>query len=216
MIQVKWRMMRDTLHNSQAKTLGGIGAILVLLSFVPSVGALFGLAGFVMVLMAVKYLADDFKEKKIFNDMMIAVSLSIVGIAVGSIVILGTVLNAFANGYFGSNLVPSTAVTTAQWITFGTALGAGLFVAWVFLLASAVFLRRSYSTIGSMLGVGAFRTAGSLYLIGAATAIVGVGFLLLFLAQILTAVAFWSIPVQPPQELEQIKVPAASPPLRNA
>ncbi len=206
-------MIRYTLHNSQAKTIGGIGAILVLLSFVPSVGALLGIAGFVMVLVAVKYIADDLKDKTIFNSMMTAVILSIVGIAVGSFVVLETAFNAFQNGYFTGSLLtppylaPSPSVTTEQWIAFGTQIGLGLLGAWVFFLASAVFLRRSYRTIGSKLDVRMFSRAGLLYLIGAATTIVLVGFPILIAAQILTAVAFLSIPgaeQQQPQQQQQV------------
>jgi uncharacterized membrane protein len=178
---------------SNAKTLGGIGSILILLTVAPSVGWILGIVGFVMILVAVKYIADEFNEKKIFNNMITAVILSIVGIAVGSLVVLGTLLSAFQKGYFGANFAPSPSITTGQWITFGTEIGLGLFAAWVLFLVSSVFLRRSYDAIGSKLNVHMFSTAGLLYLIGAATAIVGVGFLLLFVAEILTAVAFFSI-----------------------
>lgn len=199
--------------SSQAKAVGGVGAILVMLSFVPNVGAILGIVGFVMVLVGVKYIADDLKQGMIFNNMMIAVILSIAGIVVGSLIALPAVLNAFANGYFsGTNFAPSPAVTMNQWIAFGTAIGVGLFVAWAFFLASAVFLRRSYSTIGSRLNISMFRTAGLLYLIGAALTIVGIGFALLFVAQILTAIAFFSIQEQP-QPQQRIPPPSEGPTL---
>jgi uncharacterized membrane protein len=84
---------------ANAKTLGGIGSILVLLTVAPSVGWVLGIVGFAMILVAVKYISDNLNEKKIFSNMLRAVILSIVGIAVASIVVLGTVLNAFQNGY---------------------------------------------------------------------------------------------------------------------
>jgi len=74
----------------------------------------------------------------------------------------------------------------------------GLLVAWVFLIVSALFLRRAYGTMSSELGVGTFRTAAALYLVGAALTIVVVGFILLLVAQILQAMAYFSIPDQPP------------------
>jgi uncharacterized membrane protein len=186
---------------SDAKKLGGIGSILVLLVVVPSAGWLLGIAGFVMMLVAVKYISDDLKEKEIFNNMITAVVLSIAGIVVASLVVATTVISAFANGYFSNTypFTPSASVTTAQWITFGTAIGLGLFGAWLFFLVSAVFLRRSYDTIGSKLSVHMFSTAGLLYLIGAATAVIGVGFLILFVAEILTVVAFFSLPERTPE-----------------
>jgi len=202
-------LIRYTLHNTQTKTLGGLGAIFVLLSFVPTVGSLLGLVGFVMILFAIKYIADDLNDRTIFNNMMIAVILGVIGIAIGSLVVLGTVLSAFASGYFtGGTLTPSTSVTTAQWIAFGTAIGLGLLGAWTCLLASAVYLRRSYKTIGAKLNVNRFGTAGTLYLVGAATTIVGVGFVLLLAAEIMTAIAFWSLP-EPTEKLESAVVSSA-------
>lgn len=180
---------------SNAKTLGGLGAILVLLFVVPSAGAILGIAGFVMILVAVKYISDYFNERRILNDMLIAVTMSVVGIVVGSLVIVPTVIGAFMNGYFGGvNFAPSSAITTAQWITFGTQIGLGLLAAWIFFLVSSIYIRRSYNLIGAKLNESMFGTAGLLYMIGAATAIVGIGFLILLIAQILTAVAFFSIP----------------------
>ncbi|MFI5450468.1 MAG: DUF996 domain-containing protein [Candidatus Bathyarchaeia archaeon] len=205
-------MMGYMLHNTQAKTLGGVGAIFVLLSFVPYVGSILGLLGFVLTLVAIKYIADNLNDRTIFNNMMIAVLLGVVGIMIGSLVVLGTVLNAFQSGYFtGPVLAPAASVTTAQWVAFGTEIGLGLLGAWVFLLASAVYLRRSYKTIGAKLNVNRFGTAGWLYLVGAATTIVGIGFVLLLAAEIMTAVAFWSIPEQPKKQLQSELVSSPAP-----
>jgi uncharacterized membrane protein len=141
--------------------------------------------------------------------MMIAVVLGIIGISIGSFVVLGTVLSAFASGYFtGPALAPSASVTTAQWVAFGTAIGLGLLSAWALFSASAVFLRRSYKSIGEKLSVNRFGTAGTLYLVGAATTIVGVGFVLLLAAEIMTALAFWSLP-EPTERLQREVVSSA-------
>jgi uncharacterized membrane protein len=186
---------------TNAKTLGGIGAILVLLTVAPSVGWILGIAGFVMILVAVNYISDELKEKKIVNNMITSVILSIAGVLVASLLVLSAVLAAFSHGYFGTSypFTPSASVTTAQWITFGTEIGVGLFVGWILFLVSAVYLRRSYNAIGSKLDTHTFNTAGLLYLIGAATTVIGVGFLILFVAEIVTAVAFFSIPERPAQ-----------------
>jgi uncharacterized membrane protein len=42
----------------QAKTYGGIGSILVVLSLVPYIGFVLGIIGLVLVLVAVKYISD--------------------------------------------------------------------------------------------------------------------------------------------------------------
>ena len=89
---------------------------------------------------------------------------------------------------------------TGDWIGLIGSVLVGLAVVWVMLLVSAVYVRRSYGAIASKLNVGMFGTAGMLYLVGAATTIVLVGFLLLFIAQILVVVAFFSLPNQLPTQ----------------
>ena len=74
----------------------------------------------------------------------------------------------------------------------------GLLVVWIFLVISAVFLRRCYDTMGKKLGVSIFNTAATLYLVGAALTIVFVGFIVLFIAEIIQAIAYFSIPALPP------------------
>jgi len=73
-------------------------------------------------------------------------------------------------------------------------------ILWVCILISTVFVKRSYDTIATKLRVDMFRTTGLLFLIGAATLIVLVGFVILFIAAILQIVAFFSIPEQLPSQ----------------
>lgn len=182
---------------SQAKTIGGVGSILVLLSFVPTAGSLLGIAGFVLILIAVKQIADSVGDQSIFNNILLAVVLAIAGIVAGTLVLLGSFLNfmgahnmTFSNFGQGFN---ASSIPTGDWVRLVGSAVVGLVLVWMMLLASSIFIRRSYNAIGSRLGVDMFRTAGLLFLIGAATTIVLVGFLLIFVAQILLAVAFFSI-----------------------
>jgi uncharacterized membrane protein len=183
---------------SQAKSLGAVGSILVVLTAVPGVGALLGIVGFILTLVAVKYISDIVSDRSIFNNMLIAIALAIAGIVVGALVVIGTVMNfvglAGMTGpdYFGQNFNPST-VPTGDWVGLVLSILGGLAAVWVILLISAIFVRKSYSSIASKLNVSMFRTAGLVYLIGAATTIFLVGFLILLIAQILLIVAFFSI-----------------------
>lgn len=194
---------------SSAKALGGIGAILVLLTFVPSVGAIFGIAGFIMILIAVKYISDVLEDRSVFNNMMTSVILSILGVVVASIIVMATFYSAYVNGYFTSTFAPSPGITAAQWTAFGLTIGLGLLAAWIFFVFAAIYLRRSYNSISYGLEVHMFQTAGLMFLIGAVTAIIGIGFLLILVAQILAAVAFFSIPEKRP---ERRTIPAAPAP----
>lgn len=172
----------------------------MLLAVIPVVGWVLSIAGAIMVLLAIKYVSDIVQDRSIFNNMVIAIALSIVGLVVGVAVILGTVFTTFGLGAYAGTFprfsTPPT-VPTGDWV--GLVLGAltGLAIIWVLLLVSAIFVRKSYESTAKKLGVSMFGTAGLLYLIGAALTIVLVGFVLLLIALILNIVAFFSIPDQP-------------------
>jgi uncharacterized membrane protein len=162
---------------SQAKAIGGIGSILIFIPFV-------SLVGWIMVVVAVKEVSDDLQDKTIFNNLLIAALTGIVGALAGGLV--------FVLGFLASGLTLATSSAVG--------IAGGLFLAWIFLVVSAVFLRRAYNSMGTELGVGAFKTTATLYLFGAALTIVVVGLLLLLIAEIVQAVAFFSIPERPPSQ----------------
>jgi uncharacterized membrane protein len=88
---------------------------------------------------------------------------------------------------------------------FFTSIIAGLLVLWITLIIAAYFLRKSYNKIASGTHTSMFHTAGLLYLIGAVTAIVLVGFIIIFVAFILQIIAFFSMP-------ETLSAPTIAPP----
>ena len=182
---------------SQVKTYGGIGSILILLAPVPDVGWLLAIAGFVLSLIAVKYISDIAKDSSIWNNMLISIGAAIGGIFVGFFILLSAFfrflgLNNLTVADLSSNFNPST-VPTGDWVGLILWAIAGLAVLWVLLTVSGVFFRRGYSRIATTLHVDLFRTAGLLFLVGAATTIVFVGFLLIPIAIIMLAVAYFSI-----------------------
>ena len=169
----------------QAKTLGGVGSILVLLGAIPIIGWLLATAGFILVLLAVKNVSEFVGEPAIFNDMIIAVPLAIVGLAVFGVIVVTAIYSYFFLSQLGSVsflIVP---------------LIVGFVVACVFYVVSAIFIRKSYDRIGRRLNVNMFRTTGFLYLIGAVLTIIIIGLLIILIAEILQIVSFFSIPDQP-------------------
>jgi len=175
---------------SQAKTLGGVGSILIFIPFV-------SLVGYILIIIAIKDISDDLQDKTIFRNVVIAAATGIVGALAGAAVfVFGAVTGILTGG-----------------VSAFLGIAAGLFVVWVFLIVSAVFLRRAYNSMSKELGVGMFSTAATLYLVGAALTIVLVGFILLFIAEILQAVAYFSIPSQPPTQGAGASAgPTAAPP----
>lgn len=182
---------------SEAKTLGGIGSILVLFTAVPNIGWLLGISGFVLILLAIKNISQVVNDKKIYSSMLTAVTLAIGAIAVGTVTVIGAVYHVLGMGSFvGSKFILASSIPVGDWIGLAAAVVVGVLAVEAFLVASAVFLRRSYNSIASKLNVKMFEKAGLLYLIGAATVIIGVGFILILVAEILLAISFFSIPEQ--------------------
>jgi uncharacterized membrane protein len=180
----------------QAKTLGGVGSILLLLAIVPSVGSILGIVGLILILIALKYISDAVGDRSIFNNAIIAVVLAIVGIVVAAVVVVSYLFSYVGLGNISSlpgtfnsgNLPPGGLVPLVSAIVIALA------AVWIFYIVSAVFLRRSFDSVSTRLNVGMFHTAALIYLIGAALAIILVGFIIIFVADILFIVAFFSIP----------------------
>src|SRR5271170_3896337 len=140
---------------SQAKMLGGVGSILIFIPFV-------SLIGYIFMIIAVKEISDDLQDRSIFNNILIAAVTGIVGALAGAFVILASV-----------GAIAKVSITAGLAADRGAFLGvlAGLLLVWIFLVISAVFLRKAYDTMSKRLGVGTFNTAATLYLIGAALTI---------------------------------------------
>jgi len=182
---------------SQVKTYGGIGSILILLAPVPSVGWLLAIAGFVLSLIAVKYISDIYKDSAIWNNMLISIAAAVAGVLVGTFILLGAFfrflgLNNLTIGDLSSSFNPST-VPTGDWVGLILWALTGLAAMWALLTVSGVFFRRGYRRVASELHINLFATAGLLFLIGAATTIVLVGFILIPIAILLLAIAYFSI-----------------------
>ena len=157
-----------------AKILGGIGSILEL---IPGVS----IVGYILALIAVKYISDELHDRAIFENMIYAVVTGIVGVAVGAfLLITGGLFSAFTGGMSG----------LAGGLTF-------LALIWIVLIVSAVFIRRSYSEISRRLNIDAFKTAGTLYFFGAILTIILVGFIILLIAYIFQIIGFFAIKDMP-------------------
>ena len=177
----------------QAKTLGGVGSILVLLGFVPYAGFVLGIVGFILILIAVKYISEVIGDPAVFNNMIIAVVLAIVGLVVGGVVVFGAIYSLVGLGSLGTSGTISGGV-----LGLIAAIIIGLVVIWIFYLIASIFIKKSYDTIANRINVGTFHTDGLLYLIGAALTIIFVGLIIVLIAEILQIVAFFSIPEQMP------------------
>ena len=193
------------------KTLGGIGALLMVISpFLAVYSAVLGLVGLILVLIAMKGLADYYKENGIFNNALYGVLSTIVGAIVFAVVIFMTLVSFFRD--FGLDLdtawTDPTAISQFQFadsamfdsiIGHAAAIFGSLVILFIFVVVAAIFFRKSLTTLSEKTGVGLFGTTGLLLLIGAVLTIIAVGAVLIWVAAILLAVAFFSIKTEPTQ-----------------
>jgi uncharacterized membrane protein len=178
---------------SDAKMLGGIGSILQIIPYL-------NIVGFILTLIAVKFVSDEVHDGSIFTDMLYAVIAGIVGFAIAAVGIFGAILSIAAVG-----------------VAAFAGIAVFLVVAWLSLIVSSIFIRRAFDKMATKLNVGTFRTAGMLYFVGALLTIVLVGFVILFIAFILQIVAFFSINEVPsqPQGMQATSMAPASAPAQG-
>lgn len=191
-----------------SKYLGGVGAILMFIGVLPLVPYLgiISLVGLILVLIAFKGLADYYSEAGIFNNALYAVITAIIG----GIVTLAVAFIALVDFLteLGLSLVNvaewSTAVTGIDWTNVGFNV-IGNFIAYVllafvvlfvFVIITAILLRKSLGLLSAKSGVGLFGTTGLLILIGAVLTIIAIGLVLIWIAMLILAVAFFSIKPQ--------------------
>ena len=180
-----------------ARNYGGVGAILLLIgSFIPFVGVVVGIVGFILVLLAVKYISEAVGDRSVYDNMLFFVILAIIGFVVAFLFIFTALLPFLGPGFQPPTDLPD--ITDPLAIFAVVTLLIGLVIAWIVAIVAALFLRRSFNSISKHLGVGLFGTSALLYFIGAILLVVFVGFFLIFIAEILMIVAFFSIPEQQP------------------
>jgi uncharacterized membrane protein len=194
---------------------------MALLIIIPGVGSVLAIVGWVLVLVAVNQVAGITGDRSIVKNVLVAAVLGVAGAAVGVIVVLGSLakfagLNGIGGLYGLSSFarLNGTAFSPADVHGLGgleVGVIEGLAVVWIFLLVASIFLRRGYSRIAQKLNVKMFATSGLIFLIGAALTIVGIGLLLIFVAEILQVVAFFSLPDGVPGQTPR-PVPMTVPP----
>jgi uncharacterized membrane protein len=181
-----------------AKIIGGIGALLMLIGgLIIATFGILSLIGFIMVFIAVKMIADETKEKGIFDNYLY----SFIAMIIAGVVLIAMAIVVFASvggiDFFTDlqNMAmtdPMEIFNYLQPVLFGAL--AGLLVFWVIAVIASLFYRKSFNLIAEKTGVKRFETVGLLVFIGTITTIVLIGFIILFIASILEIIAFFSLP----------------------
>ena len=150
-------------------------------------------ASFIMFLLSMRRLSKYYNEPSIFKNTLYGFIITIIGSAIAY-----TIELVFFQSVFASISQTSNTVATAPPISsaISTLLIAGIVVlaiVFVFAIISAIFYMLAFNKLAEKSGIGNFRTAGLLMLIGFVLVIVLVGALLVWIAWILVAMSFYSL-----------------------
>jgi uncharacterized membrane protein len=206
------------LNLETSKLLGGIGALLMFIGVIPFVSyyGIVEIIGVILVLAALYGIGSVYKDSAIFNNAIYGVIAGVVGVVVAAAVAIVVVLSNltdFLTKIFPSwngdwSTLPSLSGITPNMSNIGFGdiipfITAGIMVfviLWVFSIIAAFLVRRSLIQISAKSNIGLFGTAGLLLLIGAILVIVIFGLLLMWIAALILAIAFFSLKTtQPPQ-----------------
>jgi uncharacterized membrane protein len=207
-----------TLESS--KTLGGIGAILMFVGILPTINyiGIIEIIGLILVLVALRNLANSYREEGIFRHGLYGVAAAVVGAIIVGVLAVAVVLSNIEalvtqlypvwNGDW-STLQGMTANTTNFDPTNIFPLIGGilvvLIIAWVFAIIASFFIYRSLKQVSNKSNVGLFGNAGLILLIGAIIPIIGL--ILMWVSSLILAIAFFTL-----KPREQLIATATSPP----
>lgn len=170
----------------EEKFFGGIGAILSLLGFIPSVGVYLEIIGLILLLVAVSKLAKRFDNRDIYKRFLIGFIASVIS-AILIFVSIGVLIIEVLGEFTGM----ASESTLAK---MGGSVMLMLVITYILSIVSAYNWRKSFNIISSYSNIGQFNTAGTLYFWGAITSIILIGLLLLLIGGIFLAVAFFNLP----------------------
>jgi uncharacterized membrane protein len=190
-------MMNESFEHS--KTLAGVGAILLLLGFVPYAGWVLAIVGVVLLVIGMKELSKYYQDQNVYQNTLTGVKFYVVAVVAAAAAIVAVMIGvASATDFTFKNFVPT--------VGFGVgvaALLAGLVVAFVFYILAASHLKRALDSLAQKSGETSFATAGTLLWIGSILTIVLIGLVLIFVAWIFATMGFFSMKSHQYQQFTQ-------------
>lgn len=175
---------------SNAKIIGGIGSILLLLAVIPDI-EIIGLIGFVLLLIALNTMSTIFNDNRIFKNALISFILMVVGVGISLVITIVAGVSLFS--IFGSSPFSLMDIGAVQGNIFLTAVLAilGFYIPLIF---SAHYLKKTMYLLFDHTEIKLFKIGGLLYFIGTILLILVVGVLINVVAWVLIAVGFFTMP----------------------
>lgn len=176
----------------QAIILGRIGILLPILFIIPFLGALAGLAAAILLLFSHYYFTKAYEKPEIFKNALTGTIVVVAGNIIGWILTTVGIGTAILTG-------GETPLNMSDYQELmGQVFGSGISILGFILILAAVivgmyFVFRSLQVLAAQTNINLFKTAGLLYLIGAITSIILLGFIVMFVGWILHIVAYFSL-----------------------
>lgn len=172
------------------KIFGGLGSVFIILSLVPYIGWILGIAGIVLLFIAFHKYSDIFGNKNIFKKFLTGFLISLLGIIVFFIFGIFSFIPMFMSAING----------TGEHMSFGLGMfGIGIIFAiiafYIINIFAANYYRHCFNLMAEYTNINHFKLAGTFVFWGAVGLIVfGLGAIAILIGWILLAVAFFSIP----------------------
>ena len=163
--------------DGNVKILGGLGSLFLVLSFIPYLGAVLGIAGLVLLIIAVKQFAEKTGRSEIFSAFLRGILVSIIGGVIGGVIVLAG-LGSTAAGNSG----------VLSWLMAGI----GGTIVYVSSVYGNYYIKKAYEEMALLTGNTLFVWAGKLLFWGAVLVVVLVGSIVMWVGWILSAVAFFT------------------------
>jgi len=177
---------------STPKLLGGIGAILFILSpvfaVIPYLGFLAGLAGPILIFISLYMFSKIFNDSRIFKNALIAFILEIIKDFVIFLTVGATIFSLFSLiGSDGRSL-------PFMFSNFGIKVIFVFIIIYAFYILSAYYFKSSFYLLSTYTGNKLFKAGGFCYFIGTILTIVMIGILINLVGWIIITVAFFTTP----------------------
>ena len=181
--------------NTSSSTLSALTWVIIVFIIILLI---ISVAGSTLFVVAMRRLAQYYNDPGIFKNALHGFLINIIGIVTSITIYTALTISSLTNI---SNSNPQTTVAYTPIPTVPPLMVTSFFTVYLVLAAvffvlsivSAVLYMRAFNKLGEKSGVDNFRTAGLLYLLGGALAIVGIGVLLSWIAWILAAMGFHSL-----------------------
>ncbi|MGQ9844968.1 MAG: DUF996 domain-containing protein [Caldisericia bacterium] len=161
----------------EAKIMGGVGAILTVLGFVPKIGLILSIVGLILIYLALKKISEATAKSEIVSDFIKAIVLSI----------LSGIIFLFSGG--------AALLGIISMIRGGFGLAIILFIiGWIVAIIGSYFYYQALNKTGESTNLNNFKTAGLLIFIGYILLIIVVGGIVVLIGKIFEIISFFSLP----------------------